>query len=183
MGDASAPNSAPELAPDLAAELAPELALELASELAPAQSSVITPLGPVSIMARAGVIVALRWGAFEDRPSDLTREAAAQMRAYFDRRLTRFDLSLDYGTGLNAAVRRAMVAIPFGQTLTYGALGRALRAPAQAIGRACGLNPIPIISPCHRILGAAGLGGFSARGGVETKVWLLKHEGAASLLL
>ena len=148
-----------------------------------ARSSVMTPLGPVSITERAGLIVALDWGTFEDDPSDLTREAAAQLRAYFDRRLTRFDLVLDYGTGLNEGVRRAMVAIPHGQTLTYGALGRALQTGAQAIGRACGLNPVPIIIPCHRVLGADGLGGFSARGGVETKVWLLKHEGAASLLL
>ena len=58
-----------------------------------------------------------------------------------------------------------------------------LGVPAQAVGQACGGSPIPIIIPCHRVLGANGLGGFSARGGVETKVWLLKHEGAASLLI
>jgi methylated-DNA-[protein]-cysteine S-methyltransferase len=51
------------------------------------------------------------------------------------------------------------------------------------VGQACGGNPVPIIVPCHRVLGATGLGGFSAPGGVETKVALLKHEGAASLLL
>ena len=76
-----------------------------------------------------------------------------------------------------------MFAIPHGETRTYGDLARALNAPAQAIGQACGANPIPILIPCHRILGAHSLGGFSAKGGVETKVWLLKHEGAASLLL
>ena len=76
-----------------------------------------------------------------------------------------------------------MVAIPLGETRTYGDLSRALGAPAQAIGQACGANPIPILIPCHRILGAKALGGFSAPGGVETKVWLLKHEGAASLLI
>jgi methylated-DNA-[protein]-cysteine S-methyltransferase len=107
----------------------------------------------------------------------------AQLQAYFDRRLARFDLPLHFGTGLNAQVRRAMVAIPLGETRTYGDLSRALGAPAQAIGQACGANPIPILIPCHRILGAQGLGGFSAPGGVETKVWLLKHEGAASLLI
>ncbi len=78
---------------------------------------------------------------------------------------------------------RAMCAIPFGETRTYGDLARALDAPAQAIGQACGGNPVPIIVPCHRILGASGLGGYSAPGGVETKVALLKHEGAASLLI
>jgi methylated-DNA-[protein]-cysteine S-methyltransferase len=58
-----------------------------------------------------------------------------------------------------------------------------LGAPAQAIGQACGANPLPILIPCHRVLGAATLGGFSAPGGVETKVALLRHEGAAGLLI
>ena len=80
-------------------------------------------------------------------------------------------------------VRRAMTEIPYGETRTYGDLARALAAPAQAIGQACGANPIPILIPCHRILGAKTLGGFSAPGGVETKIALLKHEGAGSLLI
>ena len=54
---------------------------------------------------------------------------------------------------------------------------------AQAIGQACGANPIPILIPCHRVLSASGLGGFSGAGGVETKVALLRLEGAGSLLL
>jgi methylated-DNA-[protein]-cysteine S-methyltransferase len=53
----------------------------------------------------------------------------------------------------------------------------------QPVGQACGANPIPIIIPCHRVVGADGLGGFSAAGGVETKVKLLRHEGAYGLLL
>ena len=148
-----------------------------------ARSSVITPLGPVSVLARAGVIVAVDWCDGPQMPSDLTRDAVAQLLAYFDGKLTKFDLPLDFGSGLQALVRRAMVAIALGETRTYGDLARALNTPAQAIGQACGANPIPIIIPCHRILAANSLGGFSAKGGVETKVWLLKHEGAASLLL
>ena len=58
-----------------------------------------------------------------------------------------------------------------------------LQVPAQAVGQGCGGNPIPILIPCHRVLGSSGLGGFSGRGGVETKVWLLRHEGAAGLLI
>lgn len=73
--------------------------------------------------------------------------------------------------------------IPLGETRTYGDLARDLSVPAQAIGQACGANPIPVIIPCHRILGSSGLGGFSGAGGVETKVWLLRHEGAAGLLI
>ena len=72
---------------------------------------------------------------------------------------------------------------PHGETRSYGDLARALKTPPQVIGQACGANPIAIIIPCHRILGAHSLGGFSAKGGVETKVWLLKHEGAAALLV
>lgn len=142
-----------------------------------------SPLGPLSLTEDAGLITALHWRAHGGTPTPLLAEALTQLQAYFDRRLTRFDLPLAWGTGLHEKVRRAMAAIPFGETRTYGDLSRQIGAPAQAVGQACGANPIPIIIPCHRILGAQGLGGFSAKGGVETKVWLLKHEGAASLLI
>jgi methylated-DNA-[protein]-cysteine S-methyltransferase len=146
-------------------------------------SHIQTALGVISVTAAAGVIKGLHWREVDGAPSALTNEAVAQLEAYFARKLTRFDLPLDWGTGLHAQVRHAMAAIPLGETRTYGDLSRALGSPAQAIGQACGANPIPIIIPCHRILSSTGLGGFSAKGGVETKVWLLKHEGAASLLL
>ena len=142
-----------------------------------------TPLGPISVTETAGVITSLDWRSGASEPTPLTQEALRQLQAYFAHKLARFDLPLDFGTGFNALVRRAMAAIPQGETRTYGDLARDLHAPAQAIGQACGANPIPIIIPCHRILGAHSLGGFSAKGGVETKVWLLKHEGAASLLI
>lgn len=76
-----------------------------------------------------------------------------------------------------------MLEIPLGETRTYGDIARDLGAPPQPVGNACGSNPIPVIIPCHRVLGAKGLGGFSGAGGVETKVALLKHEGAAGLLI
>ena len=76
-----------------------------------------------------------------------------------------------------------MRAIPVGHTRTYGDIARDLGVPPQAVGQACGGNPIAIIIPCHRVLGAGGLGGFSGAGGVETKVALLRHEGAAGLLI
>ena len=142
-----------------------------------------TPLGPISVTETAGRITSLDWRPNTTGPTPLTEEALRQLQAWFDHKLTRFDLPLDCGTGFHEQVRRAMLAIPQGETRTYGDLARALKSPAQAIGQACGANPIPIIIPCHRILGAHSLGGFSAKGGVETKVWLLKHEGAASLLL
>lgn len=142
-----------------------------------------SPLGPLTLTEEAGLITALHWRTEGGSPTPLLTEALSQLQAYFDHRLTRFDLPLAWGTGLHEKVRRAMAAIPFGETRTYGDLSRQIGAAAQAVGQACGTNPIPILIPCHRILGAKGLGGFSAKGGVETKVWLLKHEGAASLLL
>ncbi len=142
-----------------------------------------TPLGPVTLRQADGRIAALDWQGGATDTTPLLTEAMAQLLAYFAGRLTRFDLPLDHGSGLHEKVRRAMSAIPFGQTLTYGEIARAVGAPAQAVGQACGANPIPILIPCHRVLGARTLGGFSAKGGVETKVWLLRHEGAAGLLI
>ncbi len=146
-------------------------------------ATVDTPFGPVTLIEVAGVIARLEWRADPGEGSALLTEACRQVQAYFDRRLTTFDLPMDWGTGLQAAVRRAMAAIPFGQTRTYGELAKLVGAPAQAVGQACGGNPVPILIPCHRILGRSTLGGFSAPGGVETKVALLRHEGAAGLLI
>ncbi len=142
-----------------------------------------TPLGPVSVTEAEGLIMGLDWREGPPPQTDLWRETVAQLRAYFAGKRVAFELPLDFGAGFQAQVRRAMAAIPFGETRTYGAPAHAIGAPAQAIGQACGANPLPILIPCHRILGAKGLGGFSAKGGVETKVWLLRHEGAAGLLI
>ncbi len=114
----------------------------------------------------------------------LLSRAIEQLRAYFAAELQVFDLPLQVaGSEFQRAVCDAMLAIPFGETRTYGDIGRDLKALPQPIGNACGANPIPVIIPCHRVLGVNGLGGFSGRGGVETKVTLLKHEGAAGLLI
>jgi methylated-DNA-[protein]-cysteine S-methyltransferase len=142
-----------------------------------------TPLGPVSLRVRDGVIVALVWGPDEGAPDPVAREGLRQLAEYFDGGRQVFDLPVDWGTGLHRAVRQAMAAIPFGETRTYGDVAAEVGAPAQAVGQACGANPVPVIIPCHRILGARTLGGFSAPGGVETKVALLRHEGAAGLLI
>jgi O-6-methylguanine DNA methyltransferase len=148
------------------------------------RATAMTPFGPVTLTEEGGVITRLDWRALDGKMSALLAEAVRQLEAYFrgDRRAP-FDLPLAFEPGLTGAVQRAMVAIPFGETRTYGDLSKALGAPAQAIGQACGANPVPILIPCHRVLSATGLGGFSAPGGIETKVALLKHEGAASLLI
>jgi methylated-DNA-[protein]-cysteine S-methyltransferase len=141
------------------------------------------PFGPMTLTEVAGVITRLDWRAEPGEGSELLTDACRQLQGYFDGTLTAFDLPFDYGTGLNEQVRRAMAAIPFGETRTYGDIAKAVGAPAQAVGQACGANPIPILIPCHRVLGRSTLGGFSAPGGVETKVALLRHEGAAGLLI
>jgi methylated-DNA-[protein]-cysteine S-methyltransferase len=84
------------------------------------------------------------------------------------------------GTKHALDVWQAMRSIPIGQTRTYGDIAKQLGSSAQAVGTACGRNPIPLIVPCHRVVGANGLGGFMGYGAGDTvniKRWLLKHEG------
>ncbi|MEW2912693.1 methylated-DNA--[protein]-cysteine S-methyltransferase [Leisingera sp. JC11] len=147
-------------------------------------ASLETPVGPLSVAERDGAIVRLDWTAEASGQSALLSQALEQLRAYFAGELTAFDLPLQVGgSDFQRAVCDAMLAIPFGETRTYGEIAKDLGAPPQPVGNACGGNPIPVIIPCHRVLSASGLGGFSGKGGVETKVALLKHEGAAGLLI
>jgi len=75
------------------------------------------------------------------------------------------------------ALRDGMVAIPYGDTASYGDLARRLGSAPRAVGQACARNPFPIVVPCHRVLGAGGaLGHYSAGDGAATKRWLLDHE-------
>ncbi|WP_425045884.1 methylated-DNA--[protein]-cysteine S-methyltransferase [Primorskyibacter sp. S87] len=144
-----------------------------------------TRFGRLGITEADGAIVAVNWdGKDEGVVTPLLKEAAAQLVAYDSGELETFDLPLRVdGSALQKSVCDAMLAIPFGYTRTYGEIARDLGVPAQAVGRACGGNPIPVIIPCHRVMGAKGLTGFSGKGGVETKVALLRHEGAAGLLI
>jgi methylated-DNA-[protein]-cysteine S-methyltransferase len=144
-----------------------------------------TPLGRVGVAARAGAIVAVRWGSRAGQPeTPLLVDACRQVGAYFAHERESFDLPLDPGgSEFERAVWRAMLAIPYGHTRTYGAIAAELGGMPQPVGQACGANPLPIVVPCHRVVAADGLGGFSAAGGVETKVALLRHEGAYGLLL
>ena len=144
-----------------------------------------SPVGPLIVTETDGAITALGWGrATPDDETPLLAEARRQLAEYFAGKRTAFDLPLaPEGSAFQRAVCDAMLAIPFGETRTYGEIAAELGASAQAVGNACGGNPIPILIPCHRVLGASGLGGFSGAGGVETKVALLRHEGAAGLLI
>jgi methylated-DNA-[protein]-cysteine S-methyltransferase len=143
-----------------------------------------TPLGWISLTEEDGAITALSWRRSGKDASPLLAEAERQLSAYFENRLQTFDLPLrPQGDALSLAVADAMRAIPFGRTREYGEIARAVRAMPKDVGAACGRNTIAILIPCHRVVGATGLGGFSAPGGVETKIALLRHEGAYSLLL
>ena len=145
-----------------------------------------TPLGRLGVHEVDGAITQLTWDAVatgDETP--VLIEALRQLQAYFDGDLHDFDLPMRVeGSDFQRAVCDQMAAIPFGDTVTYGDIAKATGKSAQAVGSACGGNPIPIIIPCHRVLGAGGrMVGFSGAGGVETKVWLLRHEGAAGLLI
>ncbi|MEM1373955.1 MAG: methylated-DNA--[protein]-cysteine S-methyltransferase [Pseudomonadota bacterium] len=146
-----------------------------------------TTLGRVRLTSEGGEIVAVDWGAGPPLSSEhggVLHEAARQLHAYFDGRLQVFDLPLSLGPGaFQARFQSALLAIPFGKTRRYGEVARELNVSAQAAGQACGANRLPILVPCHRVLGAGSLGGYSGAGGVETKVALLKLEGAAALLI
>lgn len=149
------------------------------------QCSLSTQFGDLILSEVDGAIVSVDWGrAARQDTSDVLAQAARQLAAYDAGQLEVFDLPLRIkGSDLQRAVCDAISAIPFGYTRTYGEIARDLGVPAQVVGQACGGNPIPVIIPCHRVMGAKGLTGFSGAGGVETKVALLRHEGAAGLLI
>ena len=113
--------------------------------------------------------------------SGLLTEAQNQLRDYFAGRRQTFDLQLaPRGTEFQCQVWQQLQRIPFGEVCSYGQLAKAIGRPkaVRAVGAANGRNPIPIIIPCHRVIGANGqLTGFS--GGLSAKAYLLKHEGVA----
>lgn len=149
------------------------------------QRTVPTQFGDLTLTEEDGAIIALTWTRVQRQDaSDLLDEAAAQLAAYANGEREDFDLPLRVtGSDFQREVCAVMSAIPFGYTVTYGDIAKQLGVPAQAVGGACGGNPIPVIIPCHRVMGAKGLTGFSGAGGVEMKVALLRHEGAAGLLI
>ncbi len=143
-----------------------------------------SPLGPITIVEKDGAITALDWRGASTDHTPLLDQAHRQLASYFDGDLTRFDLPLaPKASPTQVRFLDALLAIPFGETKTYGEIAKETQLSPQAAGQACGANPIAIIIPCHRVIGTGNLGGFSARGGIETKVALLKHEGSASLLI
>lgn len=144
------------------------------------QLSLHSPVGDLTLTEEDGRIVALDWGWGRDQAtSPLLETARQQLHDYFDDGMTSFDLPLaPHGTAFQRRVWAEMRKISAGYTKTYGDLADALGSSPRAVGMACGANPIPVIIPCHRIRAANGFGGFSGAGGVETKIALLRLEGA-----
>jgi methylated-DNA-[protein]-cysteine S-methyltransferase len=148
---------------------------------------IATPIGRL-IVASDGVAISGVWMANAD-PADerwqerrgtdaLLSEARAELTAYFDGRLREFTVALaPNGTEFQRRVWSALTEIPYGTTISYTELARRVNntAAVRAVGAANGRNPIPIIVPCHRVIGSDGsLTGFG--GGLDRKRWLLQHE-------
>jgi methylated-DNA-[protein]-cysteine S-methyltransferase len=141
--------------------------------------SVHSPLGPLTIVEDDDAIVALEWGWTRDvSETGLLGLAGDQLASYFGGDLTNFSLPLaPSGTSFQRQVWASMTRIPYGKTLSYGGVAEEIDSSPRAVGTACGRNPIPIIIPCHRVVGNGGaLVGYSGGEGVETKRYLLAHE-------
>jgi methylated-DNA-[protein]-cysteine S-methyltransferase len=149
-----------------------------------------TPVGELTLIASDRGLRAILWpklspqrAGISPRPRrdpdhSILRKTAHQLDEYFAGARTSFDLPLDLdGTRFQLAAWRSLADIPFGTTTTYGRQAAALGIPraARALGAANGANPVCIVLPCHRVIGADGsLTGFG--GGLPTKQWLLDHE-------
>ena len=150
---------------------------------------VASPLGPLTVLASDHGVYAIAFESdrteqakinlprAEDHP--IINAATEQLAMYFEGTLKVFDLPLDLrGTNFQKRVWELLLEIPFGETRTYGDLARALgnADASQAVGAANGKNPVAIVVPCHRVIGASGhLTGYA--GGMEKKRFLLTHEG------
>ena len=154
-----------------------------------------SPFGKLKLVASEKGLAAILWekddprrvrlGPMKPDPDNkLLKETEKQLSAYFNGRLKKFTVPLDFkGTDFQKSVWAALLTIPFGETRSYGEIARQIGRPraSRAVGAANGRNPISIITPCHRLLGASGkLTGFA--GGLEAKDHLLKLEGRDPLL-
>ena len=142
--------------------------------------NVFSPCGILSIHGDDDNIFSLQWSpSVTSKSNSLLNEAKRQLIAYFDKRLQTFDLPLKL---LNSSlfqqnVLKQVSYVPYGKTITYGKISKALATSARAIGGACKRNPIPILIPCHRIIGENyKLTGYSGYMGTKTKNLLLKIE-------
>lgn len=147
------------------------------------QDSIDSPLGPLAVYSDGTALTGLEIGTTISHatPDSITDRAATQLQEYFEGKRTAFDLPLKVqGTPFQESIWSALQRIPFGSTQSYGELGRAAGKPgaARAVGGAVGANPLPIVIPCHRILGSdQRITGYSGGDGIPTKQKLLALEG------
>ena len=146
-----------------------------------------TPIGALALTAHAGMLTAIRFGTSVtvSSPDDssaadspVLTQAQRQLDEYFTGVRKTFDLPLaPAGTAFQRAVWDALLTIPYGEVRTYADIARALGNPgaSRAVGMACHVNPLPIVIPCHRVVGKAGLTGYA--GGLHIKEALLHLEG------
>ena len=141
--------------------------------------ALLTPLGWLRLVSDGSAIREIRLSDAPGPgcPDELTRQACRELEEYFAGTRRSFDLPLDPpGTAFQKRVWQTLRDVPFGRTVTYGQLAAAVGNPgaARAVGGALGQNPILILIPCHRVLAATGIGGFSA--GLACKRILLALE-------
>jgi len=147
-----------------------------------------SPVGRLALEAEGDALSVVRWASPGERARvakvpPILRDAERQLKRYFAGRLKAFDLTLAArGTDFQKRVWKMMSDIPYGETATYGGMAMALGSGPRAVGMACGRNPLPIIVPCHRVLGSGGTeGGYSGGQGLPTKHKLLTLEGVVLL--
>jgi methylated-DNA-[protein]-cysteine S-methyltransferase len=149
-----------------------------------------SPVGELKLIASDNGLAGIQWdygesdhtltvdASIESNDHPILVEAEKQLTEYFEKKRTTFTLSLDFnGTEFQKKVWYAMLTIPFGETRTYGQIAKQIGTPdaVRAVGGAANKNPIPIIAPCHRVIGATGkLVGFG--GGLQNKSILLQLE-------
>ena len=139
--------------------------------------SFVSLLGPITIFKEGGKIISLLFSYAEySDSSPLLEKAKEEIEEYFQGKRKTFDLPLDAkGTEFQKRVWKELLDIRYGETLSYGEIGDRIGTKAyRAIGNACGKNPIPILIPCHRVVGKDNIGGFSL--GLDLKRKLLDIE-------
>ena len=151
------------------------------------QAKLPTPFGVLGIRCTEDALTGIDFLKAGEKPQRATsafaKTVCEQLLRYLENPDAQFSVPLKLnGTPHQRKVWQAMLDIPRGQTRSYGELAAELKSAAQAVGQACGANPIPIIIPCHRVVGKSGLGGFARHTSgdpLDIKRWLLAHESAA----
>lgn len=142
------------------------------------QMNLASPLGPITLIGTKDALVEVRYGkAGKDSPNPFLRNAAKKLSEYFKGKNTQLSIKIEMtGTAFDQKVLHAMQKIPYGKTMSYSALAKTIGKPTafRAVANACGRNILPIVIPCHRVVGKNTLGGYN--GGIERKTYLLELE-------